>query len=114
MVTVDESTLELDKPDIGFKILLPLRQVVDSPESTANFVMLMPSEVDKVIKVPRGKTFTLPFVPGSEYLVIDIKDQGATIRDTKTKQDVTVPKLDPQEWNDVPVAPAAAPTAKSP
>jgi hypothetical protein len=67
-----------------------------------------------VIKVPRGKTFTLPFVPGSEYLVIDIKDQGATIRDTKTKQDVTVPKLDPQEWNDVPVAPAAAPTAKSP
>ena len=92
---VDESTLELDKPDIGFKIILPLRKVVYSPESTANFVMLMPSEIGKVIKVARGRIFTLPFVPGSQYLVIDVKHEGAVIRDTKTKQDISVPKLDP-------------------
>jgi hypothetical protein len=101
--TVDQSTLELDKPEIGFKIILPLRQVVYSPESTADFVMLMPSEKDKEIKVPRGKTFSLPFVPGSEYLVIEVKNEGATIRDTKTKQDISVPKLDPKEWEDVPL-----------
>jgi hypothetical protein len=108
METVDESTLELDKPDIGFKIVLPLRQVVYSPESTANFVMLMPSEIGKVIKVARGKTFSLPFVPDSNYLVIDVKSDGAVVRDMKTKQDISVPKLDPAEWNDVPVSASAA------
>jgi len=109
METVDESTLELDKPEIGFKILLPLHQIVYSPESTANFVMLMPTEVDKVIKVQRGKTFNLPFT-GTEYLVIDVATTGATIRDTKTKQDISVPKLDPAEWKDVPLPPASTTT----
>ena len=61
---VDQSTLELDKPEIGFKIVLTYRQETDSPESTANFVMLMPTETDKVIKVPRGKTFTPPYMNG--------------------------------------------------
>ena len=114
-VMTDESTLELDKPEIDFKVLLPLRKVVDSPESTADFVMLMPSEIGKEIKVPRGKTFSLPFVPNSEYLVIDTKADGAVIRDTKSKTesktDINVPKLDPAEWNDVPVPPSTDKTA---
>ena len=110
--TVDRSTLELDKPDIGLKVVLPLGEVINAPDSTANFVMLMPSEVGKVIKTPQGKTFSLPLAPpGSDYTVISVSDTGAVIRDTKTKDQINVPKLDPNEWNDVPVAPAAATTS---
>lgn len=107
---VDASTLELDKPEIGLKIILTFRQETDSPESTANFVCLMPTEVDKVIKVARGKTFTPPFMNGTVFLVIDAKADGAVIRDIKTKQDYNVPLLDPNEWNEVP---AAAPAKSS-
>jgi hypothetical protein len=109
---VDESTLELDKPEIGFKITLTFRQEMDSPESTADFVMLMPTEVDKVIKVARGKTFTPPFMSGTTFLVIDAKADGAVIRNQQTypqtKQDINVPLLDPNEWNEVPAGSAAA------
>lgn len=107
---VDESTLELDKPEIDFKITLTFRKEVDSPESTADFVMLMPTEIDKVIKVPRGKTFTPPFMTGTTFLVIDAKADGAIIRNTQTKQDIDVPLLDPNEWNEVPIPAAAAGT----
>jgi hypothetical protein len=101
---VDESTLELDKPEIDFKIPLVFRQEVDSPESTANFIMLMPSEVDNVIKVPRGKVFTPPFMQGTQFLVIDANALGAIIRDVndKTKKDINIPLLDPKEWDEVP------------
>jgi hypothetical protein len=105
-VEEDDSTLELDKPDIGFKIVLPFRQVIDSPESTANFVMLMPTERDKVMKVPRGQTFTPPFLPDSSYLVIDATATGAIIEDTKTKEKINVLLLDPKEWDEVPAATA--------
>jgi hypothetical protein len=112
---VDKSTLELDKPDIGFSIILPYRSEIDSPESTADFVMLMPSEVDKVIKVPRGKILTVPYIPATQaqYLVLEANDDGAKIRDTKTKQEYHILKLDPAEWNEVPVPPAPA-SAPSP
>ena len=36
------------------------------------------------------------------YLVIDVGDAGASIRDTTSGQNITVPKLDPNDWNDVP------------
>jgi hypothetical protein len=113
-VQEDDSTLELDKPEIGRKVLLPLQQTINSEESTAYFVMLMPSEVNKEITVARGKTFQLPMGPATTYLVIDVADAGATIRDTTSNQQITVPKLDPNEWNDVPVPPASATGAKSP
>jgi hypothetical protein len=100
---VDESTLEVDKPDIGLKVVLPFRQEIDSPESTADFVVLMPSERDKVINTPRGKTFSAPFTDNT-YLVIDAKADGAIIQDVKTKQNINIPLLDPKEWDDVPVA----------
>jgi hypothetical protein len=107
---VDESTLDVTKPDIGFTKTLPYRQEVDSPESTADFVMLMPTERDKVMKVPRGQTFTAPFITGT-YLVIDASATGAVIQDTKTKQNINIPLLDPNEWNEVPLVtpPAAKP-----
>jgi hypothetical protein len=109
---VDKSTLELTKPDIGFSITLPFRSEIDSPESTADFVMLMPTEVDKVIKVPRGKILTVPYIPVSQaqYLVLEANDDGAKIRDIKTQQDYHILKLDPAEWDEVPVPPALAPT----
>lgn len=105
---VDESTLELDKPEIGLKVVVPFRTIIDSPESTADFVMLMPSEVEKVIKVPRGKIFTAPYIPNTSFLVIAATDAGATIRDTKTKQDYHILKLDHAEWDQVPLPPAGA------
>lgn len=100
----DRSTLDLIKPDIGFKITLPFQQNIDSPESTADFVMLMPSEVDNVFKVARGKILTVPYLTDTPFLVIEVKDDGATIRDTKSKKEYTIPKLDQDEWNEVPVA----------
>ena len=105
---VDESTLELTKPDIDFKIVLTYRKEIDSPESTANFVMLMPTEVDKVIKVARSQTFTPPYLTDKKYQVREIKDTGAVIRDTQSNQDINVPKLDPAEWDEVPVLTAPA------
>lgn len=111
-VTVDDSTLELDKPDIGASVILPLKKVIPSQEATAYFVVLMPSETGKEIKVATGKTFTMPIGPQAEYLVLSVKDTGATIRDTATKQEISVPKLNPAEWNDVPVTPAASAETK--
>ncbi len=104
VIHTDESVLELLKPEIGLTVPLPFRKIIDSPESTANFVMLMPTEVDKVIKVSRGKIFTgpAPYLSDMSFLVINADDSGATIRDTKTKQEYTIPKLDPAEWDEVP------------
>jgi hypothetical protein len=74
--------------------------------------MLMPSEVGKVIKVQRGKTFVPPYMPDTNFLVIDAKADGALIRDEKTKQEISVPLLDPKEWDEVPLP--AAPAEKQP
>jgi hypothetical protein len=106
---VDESTLELDKPEIDRKVILPFRKIINSPESTADFVMLMPSEVDKVIKISQGKIFTVPFIPDTSFRLIDTKDTGATIRDIKTNKDYFIPKLDPADWDDVPRVATPAP-----
>ncbi len=104
IVHTDISTLELDKPEIGLKVIVPFRKEIDSPESTADFVMLMPNDVDKVIKVSRGKVFTImPYMPETSFLVIDANDTGAVIRDKKTNQDYKILKLDPKEWDEVPI-----------
>ncbi|MCE0521429.1 MAG: hypothetical protein LV480_00785 [Methylacidiphilales bacterium] len=110
-VIVDQSTLELDKPDIGFSVVLPFQKEIDSPESTADFVMLMPTEVDKVIKIARGKVFTVPYITDTSFLLISADDKGAKVRDTKTKQEYPILKLDPAEWNEVPVAPQTSPAS---
>jgi hypothetical protein len=71
--------------------------------------MLMPADVDKVIKVTRGKIFKItPYLPDRSFKVIDANDNAATIRDIKTNQDYTILKLDPAEWNEVPL-PAKSP-----
>ena len=113
MEEVDESTLDLYKPDIDFHVPLVLKQKTDSPESTADFIMLMPTEVDKVIKVPRGKILTVPYIPATDAqsLVLEVGDTGAKIRDTKTKKEYLIPKLDPAEWDEVPLPAGSAPKA---
>jgi hypothetical protein len=112
-IHTDESTLELDKPDIGLKIIVPFRKEIDSPEYTANFVMLMPADQDKVIKIARGKVFTIPEIPDKSFLVIEANENGATVRDTKSNQDYHILQLDPAEWNEVPQS-ATANASKSP
>jgi hypothetical protein len=107
VVHTDVSTLELDKPDIGLKVPVPFRKEINSPESTADFVMLMPTEREKEIRVSRGKTFSIPFLPEVTFKVIDAGDNGATIKDMKTGQSYTIPKLDPAEWDEVPELPAS-------
>jgi hypothetical protein len=112
-VNTDESTLELDKPEIDLHVIVPFRKEIDSPEYTASFVMLLPTETEKIIKIARGKIFTVPFMQGSSFMLREANAEGATIRDTKTNADSHIPKLDPKEWNEVP-APAAAASNKSP
>jgi hypothetical protein len=105
METVDKSTIELDRPDIGTKIIVPYRGTVDSPESTAEFVMLMPSDADKVIQISQGKILTVHYIPDRHFMLLEANESGAKIRDTQTKQEYTILKLDPAEWDEVPLAP---------
>ncbi|MCE0498875.1 MAG: hypothetical protein LV481_13115 [Methylacidiphilales bacterium] len=101
---VDESTLDLLKPDIDYKITLTFRKEVDAPESTASLVMLMPSEVGKEIKVARDKVFSVPFITDKQFRLVDVSDAGAVIRDAdpKNPQKIPILKLIPSEWDDVP------------
>jgi hypothetical protein len=101
--TLDKSTLELDRPDIGTKILVPFRGTVDSPESTAEFVMLMPDDADKVIQISQGKILTIHYMPDRHFLLLEANDNGARIRDMQTKQEYNILKLDPAEWDEVPI-----------
>jgi hypothetical protein len=100
----DESTLVLYKPDIDYKVTLTFRKEVDAPESTADFVMLMPSEIGKEIKVAREAVFSIPFLPNKKFRVFDVNDKGATIRDIdpNNPQDITILKLDSKDWDEVP------------
>jgi len=105
----DMSTLELIRPDIDFSIKVPYRSEIDSPESTADFVILMPADTDKVIKVSQGKTLTIHYMPERHFILLEANDSGAKIRDTDSKQEYHILKLDPTEWDEVPataVAPA--------
>jgi hypothetical protein len=105
-VDTDVSTLELDQPETGIKVILPFRTKINSPEVTADFVMLMPTERDKVIRISVGKTFSVPFVTNTTFLVVSADDKGAVIRGTDGKTYSILTLLD-KEWNEVPQAPQA-------
>ena len=107
---MDVSTLDLVKPSIGFTITLTLNKETDSPEYTADFVCLMPSEVNKVIKVARGKTFSPPYMNGTVFLVISADANGAKVKDAKTGEEIEIPTLDPKELDEMPVDAAAKTT----
>lgn len=99
---IDESTLTIEKPDIGFKINLIINKTIDSPESTARFIMLLPGKIDKEIVVQRGKEFELPQEPGTKYLLLRADGSGARIRNTATKEEIDVPKVTDQDIAEVP------------
>jgi len=99
----DDSTLELDKPEIDLKIIVPFRKEIDSPESTADFIMMLPSEINKVIKVQRGKIMTVPYIPDRQFLILDANDTGAKIRDIKTNQEYHILKLEKTDWDELPI-----------
>lgn len=101
----DESTLELDRPDIGLKVLVPFREEVDSPESTAEFVLLMPADTDKVIKISQGKILTIHYMPERHFILLEANANGAKVKDVDSKQEYNILKLDPAEWDEVPVLP---------
>ncbi len=106
MVNTDVSTLELDQPDTGLKVILPFRKEINSPEVTADFVMLMPTERDKVIRILAGKTFAVPYVQGTSFLVVSADGNGARIKDTASAKTYSVLMLEEKEWDEVPQAPA--------
>ena len=97
------TTIELDQPDTGLKVIVPFRTEINSPEVTADFVMLMPTETDKVIRISVGKTFSVPYLPGKTFLVKEANDQGATIVDQSSGKSYHILKLEDSEWNEIPV-----------
>lgn len=105
---VDESTLTIEKPEIGFKIDLVLNKVTDSPESTARFIMLLPGKLDTEIRVKRDNDFAIPQEPATKYLLLRVDDSGAVIRNTATKEEINVPKVTEQDYAGVPLAPKSA------
>lgn len=99
---VDESTLTIEKPDIGFSIDLVLNKTIDSPESTARFVMMLPGKTDREIVVQRGKELEIPEEPGVKYLLLRADANGARLRSVATKQEKDVPKVTSQDLSEVP------------
>lgn len=95
----DLSELDLKRDDIGQKITLILGEKVDSPESSADFVMLMPGETEKIIKAKRAGTLE---VRGTKYLLLDVSEQGAKLRNLSTKEELTIPPLGDKEIDEVP------------
>lgn len=107
VVNTDESVLELIQTDINKIVELQFRKIINSPDSTANFVMLMPADADKVIRVPVGKILTIPEITDASYKLFSVDENGATIHDAKTDKEYHIPKLDSAEWDEVPQAPSA-------
>jgi hypothetical protein len=72
---------------------------------TADFVMLMPTERDKVIRISAGKTFSVTYIKDTQFLVVSADANGAVIRGPDGKTYSILMLLD-KEWNEVPQAPA--------
>jgi hypothetical protein len=105
---VDVSELDLVNEPIDFKITLVLDKTINSPDSTGNFVLLLPPERGQIFKAARGREL---IVRDKKYLMKDIVDKGAILRDLMENKDVQIPHLDPKELDQIPGgAPAAAET----
>jgi hypothetical protein len=105
---VDVSELDLVNEAIDFKITLILDKTINSPDSTGNFVLLLPPERGQVFKAARGREL---IVRSKKYLLKDIVDKGAILRDLMENKDVQIPHLDPKELDQIPGgAPASAET----
>lgn len=99
---IDESTLTIEKPEIGFKIDLIINKTIDSPESTARFIMLLPGQLNKEIVVQRGKELQISQEPNTKYLLLRADGSGARIRNLATKEEIDIPKVTDQDIAEVP------------
>jgi TPR repeat protein/serine/threonine protein kinase len=110
--TTDTSSVTLTNSEHDSPITLPIHQAVNVPLVTAYFTMLTPDQAGKTYAVPVGKSFTVPEIPGTQFVVLDAGDDGAHIRDPATQQEYTIPRLSPEEAASG--APASSSTSPSP
>lgn len=100
----DDSELDLLQPEIDRKVTLKMRTATISPDSTADFIMLLPGQMDKPIKVRRADTFSIPQQPDVTYILMDaVQGQGAKIRrEDESKAIIEVPAVTSEEKSKVP------------
>ncbi|PTY01741.1 hypothetical protein DB346_11135 [Verrucomicrobia bacterium LW23] len=96
MEEVDRSELDIEKPEIKFKFTLVRGQQMNSPEVTADFLMLLPGQTDQTIRVGRGGEFEIPQEPGKKYQLLNAKEEGL-IYDLTNKVENKIPKVTPEE-----------------
>jgi hypothetical protein len=96
---VDRSELDLLEERIGNIVTLVRDKDIESPDSTANFIMLLPGETEKVTRVKQGNDFE---IRGNTYRLLAADASGAKIRDMKTNTEIKIEKLKPEEKTEVP------------
>jgi hypothetical protein len=96
----DRSELDLYNDKINLTVTLILDKDINSPDYTANFIMLLPGETEKVMRIKRGDDFDVRKVM---YRMLTAEPTGAKIRDLSNNQVVEVPKLGVDEISFVPV-----------
>jgi hypothetical protein len=96
---VDRSELDLFDERISSTVTLIRDKDVESPDSTANLIMLLPGETEKVTRVKQGNDFE---IRGNTYRLLAADASGARIRDMKTNAEIKIEKLKPEEKAEVP------------
>lgn len=87
----DISELTVQNEDTQENVVLILNQVVDSPDSFADLVLLWDGSE---YRVKKDQTFALKVEPEVEYKLIDIRPNQAVITNLKTNERITVPRLE--------------------
>jgi hypothetical protein len=109
---VNESALTIEKPEIGFKIDLIYNKDIDSPESTAHFIMLLPGKTENEIIVHRGEEFSIPQEPNVKYKLYSVDSDASGDKATATihevaspdKPEIKIPKVQNEDYDSMPAA----------
>jgi hypothetical protein len=101
-IEVDVSELDLVREDIDLTVTLVLNVVKDSPDSTANFLLLLPGTTETPIKVRRGQDFELAQEKGVKYRLIGVEKDKATIKVLEGGSIIAVPLLGADDFKDIP------------
>jgi hypothetical protein len=97
--TKDLSELDLYNEVIDYKVTLILGKDIDSRDSSAEFVMLLPKEVEAPFQIKRG---AVKNVHGTDYRLKDINETMATLIQLPGNEAVTIPLLNDGEMAQVP------------
>jgi hypothetical protein len=98
--TKDLSELELYNPIIDYKVVLIIGTDVDSRDSAAEFIMLLPGETSKPFEIKRGK---IQSIRSTEYLLKDVSETGAVLIRKDNNETLQIPMLKDGEVDSVPV-----------